>query len=116
MLTREEVLKHRVKWIKALEKTVALYQECIKQKSIDPFGEADCTLCILSYDNKPSTHCDSCDYCIHNSPFTTFSHCVDDDGFELIFSALNYTDDVEKLMKERITYLRNIIRKLKHAK
>lgn len=41
---------------------------------------------------------------------------MDIDDFDTIYYAFVYSDEIEELMKERITYHKNIIRKLKRAK
>jgi len=116
MATRKEILKHRDKWILALEDTVEMYGSCIEQKSIVPFEEMDCRFCALTHGLKLDMYADACEYCIHDSPYTKVQHCMDDPGFVGIFYAKQYSDKIEEALKGRITYHMNLIRKLKRAK
>ena len=116
MVTRKEILKNRDRWIEAHEKTIALYKECVKEKSIDPFEEAGCALCVLADKVMNEMFSNPCDYCIYYSPYIKVNHCMDEESFKRIYEAYKYSITIERFMKERIAFHRNIIRKLKHAK
>ena len=109
----------RLRWIIALQQTIAKYEQSIENK-VKPIARGSkCPLCTTARDIELKAF-GICPVCIHMSEYGSGKHCSEQASCKAAMSFYllnnnNQSEVFDKLaIKYRIHYLKSIIIKLKH--